>query len=308
MKIKKNLIFILAIIFIITIVFSYIIIHTNKISIADKQEVDIMANLPKKRFDINYVFKANFSNPEIAMDYYPYAFIAKVNKIIKTEYRDPTEIETVADGSQTEIIYKPYTIYDITVIENLKGEIIKNTNIPIEQVGGISQDNNSIVFPTGMDFLKENYYYIMLPYAADDTNELVLEAAHNVIELGELNDNTVKNSVLEIAKASKINELEADIEKYELSTEFNSVKNIDTNLKENNKVEGNTINEAYIREVDMEKINQNEITKTLTYKYASMSPVDMKYYEELAKSQGVKDYTTFYFATNMSKYDVNYGK
>lgn len=43
-------------------------------------------------------------------------------KIIKVFIKNKVEIELVPDGSQTEKIYKPYTIYDITVIENLNGD------------------------------------------------------------------------------------------------------------------------------------------------------------------------------------------
>ena len=63
-----------------------------------------------------------------------------------------------------------------------------------------------------------------------------------------------------------------------------------------------------VEQLSKEKRDNQEINKVLTYKQAIMTPIDMKYYEELAKKSGVKDYETFYFTKNMSKYDVNYKK
>lgn len=299
MKNKKTLIIGAISIITVSIVACFAIVFSNRMKIFEKNNADAFADLPKTRYNIDRIYKANFSNPEIVMDCYPYAFIAKVNKIIKTDYRDPSEIELTPDGSQMKKVYKPYTIYDITVIENLKGKIVKNTNIPIEQVGGILKDQDAVIFPRGMDFLKENYYYILLPYADDNTKELVLEASHNVIELGDLADNDIKDKVLNIARISKITDIETSLNNYEVFNQINSSPKNDSNIQD--------INEIYANGMNLEKINQNEITKILSYKYVSMTPVDLKYYENLASSQGlVADYKTFYFATNMSKYDVNY--
>ena len=151
----------------------------------------------------------------------------------------------------------------------MKGEIIEDSNITIEQVGGVSKEHDYIIFPTDMEFLKENYYYILLAYATANTGELRLESSYNVIELGTLSDKSTMKDILEISQMGKLDAVE---------------------------------------QLSKEKSNNEEINKILTYKQAVMTPIDTKYYEELAKSSGVKDYETFYFTKNMSKYDVNYKK
>lgn len=60
------------------------------------------------------------STPEKAMGISDYAFVAKVDKILRTEYKNPVEIEITANGEKKEMVYDPYTVYEITVIENIK--------------------------------------------------------------------------------------------------------------------------------------------------------------------------------------------
>lgn len=265
MKNKKSVFLIVGSLFIIIIISLIIVFSVGKNKEVFQNYNEKFAHLPK--VDMTSSFIVDISTPENAIDYYPYAFVAKVNKVIKTDYRDPIEREITADGSETKLIYKPYTIYDITVIENLKGEIVKDTNITIEQVGGVSQDNDYVIFPTNMEFLKENYYYILLPYSPTDTDGLRLESSYNVIELGELTDKETKKLVFEIAK-------EQD---FEIIDDFYNEKN-----------------------------DKDEIKKILTYKHASMTPTDMGKYENMAEQNGIQNYKEFYFATNKSKYDVNY--
>lgn len=265
MKNKKSFYLIIRILVIILITVSLIAFFNTEESIENYYEK--FADLP--RHNMEYSYALDISNPERAVDFYPYVFIAKVNKVIKTEYRNPMEVELTPDGSKTKVIYEPYTIYDITVIENLKGEIIENSNITIEQVGGVSKDQDYTMFPTNMGFLKENYYYILLAYASVNTGELRLESPYTVIELGTLSDKSTLQNILEISE-----------------------------IKEMDKIE----------QLSKEKNDNQEINKILTYKQAIMTPIDTKYYEQLAESSGVKDYKTFYFKKNMSKYDVNYKK
>ena len=167
---KKRFFLIVSILVIISIIVTFLVLLNAEESNRNYNEK--FADLP--RHNMEYTYALDVSSPEIAVDFYPYVFIAKVNKVLTTEYRNPTEVELTPDGSETKIIYEPYTIYDITVIENLKGEIIENSNITIEQVGGVSKNHDYTIFPTNMGFLKENYYYILLAYATANTGELRL--------------------------------------------------------------------------------------------------------------------------------------
>ena len=264
MKNKKILILIISI-FIIIVSISVVIFNINKPSKTYEDYNEKYGHLPRNEVFTDYV--VNMGNTEIVVDFYPYVFIAKVNKIIGTDYREPIEIEITPDGSVTETIYKPYTLYDISVIENIKGEIIKNENIIIEQAGGVSQNHDYIDFSKNEEFLRENYYYILLPYSPTDTDGLILENGHNIIELGELSNRRVREKVFEIARMQNFDEVE---------------------------------------KLYNEKSEIDEINKVVKYKYAAMTPVDEEYYKQLVGSQDSKDYTTFYSQKNVSKYDVSY--
>ena len=62
-----------------------------------------------------------------AIKYSDYAFIARVNFLKTTEYKYDDK--------------RPYTIYDISVIKNISGELIYSKNIELIQYGGINYGN-----------------------------------------------------------------------------------------------------------------------------------------------------------------------
>ena len=263
-KMKKIIIIILIIIVVIAVINIY-----NNRSISPKKYNEKFEELPRAELYVSYML--DFSDPKIVTDYYPYVFVAKVNTINHIEYRNPIKMEIEPTGLLTKTIYEPYTIYDITVLNNLKGEIITNNNIRLEQYGGVSQDNKFLTFADkNMSFLKENYYYIFFCYSPEDTDELAIFSSYNAIELGTLTDETVRNRIFEIARIQDFN----------------------------------TIDELYNG-----KDNEiPEINKVITYKHASMTPIDIEKYKNMAESQGVIDFENFFHKKNLSKYDVNYNK
>lgn len=261
-KMKKIIIIILIIVVVITAINIY-----NNRSIPPKKYNEKFEELPRTEPYVSYAL--NFSDPKILTDYYPYIFVAKVNNINHIEYRNPIKVELEPTGLLTKTIYEPYTIYDITVFNNLKGEIITNHNIRLEQYGGVSQDNKFLTFiGKNMSFLKENHYYIFFCYSPEDTDELAIFSSYNVVELGTLSDETIRNEVFEILEIQ----------------DFNTIKNL-------------------YKEKDIEN---NEINKIITYKYTSMSPIDIEMYKQMAASQGVISFEFFFPKKNISKYDVNY--
>lgn len=133
-----------------------------------------------KDLPINYTeacYAYDTSTPEKAIGVADYVFIAKINSILRTEYRFGTQ--------------GPYTVYSATVIQNIKGEIIKNENIEIVLHGGLNKDKSSYSFMSGMDFLNVGEYYILLPYTASD-GRLGISNRTSIVSLGKLNQNTVK--------------------------------------------------------------------------------------------------------------------
>jgi len=161
-----------------------------------------------KNLPINYthaVYEYDTSTPEQAIGVADYAFIAKVNNIVRTEYRYP--MEAVIDG-EIKTVTIPYTVYSITVIENIKGELLKTKDIEVMQYGGLEEDTKSYSFHEGMNLLNVGEYYILLVYASSEDGTLLIDSQDSVVSLGSIEENTltvVKNNVLPEVASRTIN-------------------------------------------------------------------------------------------------------
>ncbi len=56
----------------------------------------------------------------------------------------------------------PYTVYEIEVIENIKGGLILSKPIEFMQFGGLNKDKKSYTLVKNTSLLKKNEYYIIL--------------------------------------------------------------------------------------------------------------------------------------------------
>lgn len=97
----------------------------------------IYISLDSKMYDTSTI--------EGAIKYSDYAFIAKVNGIKTTEYKYDDKW--------------PYTIYDISINNNISGELITSKNIELIQYGGLNYDKKSYIFSEGEKYLNEGHYY-----------------------------------------------------------------------------------------------------------------------------------------------------
>lgn len=122
-------------------------------------------NLKNEELPIYYNearFVVDTSKPEEIIGWSDYVFLAKVNEEVRTEY---TGVRKRENGETTG---SPSTIYSITVIDNLKGKIKKNTPVEFKKDGGINMDGKSISLLEGDELLKEGKYYIIMGVANDD--------------------------------------------------------------------------------------------------------------------------------------------
>ncbi len=139
------------------------------------------------------------STPEKAIGISDYVFIAKVNKIARTEYKNSIETETgLNEKTKTTI---PYTIYNISVIKNIKGELITSEPIEFMQYGGLSEDGKSYILMEESSLLKTGDYYIIMgnTFEKDGENVEVAEPTR-VISLGNESDFSQKDSLNTITK------------------------------------------------------------------------------------------------------------
>ncbi|NCC86467.1 MAG: hypothetical protein EOM05_01180 [Clostridia bacterium] len=123
-----------------------------------------------------------------------YAFIGKVDKIIGTEYKFPVKTEK---GT----VSAPYTNYSVTVLENIKGELTKNTPITVQKSGGLSEDGKTYCVFEDDFLLNEGKTYVFFAYAQPDGSLLVSGANSNIL-IANVNEKTDITKTDEYKKVS----------------------------------------------------------------------------------------------------------
>ena len=161
-----------------------------------------------KNLPINYTcpsYAYDTSTPEQAIGLADYAFIGKINKILRTEYRHP--MQTVING-EIKTVASPYTIYEVNVIRNINGNLLTNENIEIAQKGGLEQDQLSYSFFEGMGLLNVGEYYILLGFTQPD-GSILFDNPGFVVSLGSLDEELTQTistkSTSEILSTTTIN-------------------------------------------------------------------------------------------------------
>lgn len=132
-------------------------------------------------------FMVNIENPEEIVGWGDYVFVAKVEEELRTEYTNVRESE---DGA---ITGKPYTVYSITVIDNLKGNLKKNKPIEFFKHGGVNYDGKSISLLEGDQLLESGKYYILIA-ASEADGRLGQGMPYSAIELDVSNKQEIVSS------------------------------------------------------------------------------------------------------------------
>ena len=136
------------------------------------------------------------SIPEQAVGISDYVFVAKVNGIARTDYIDTGSVELKLTGNQKKL--SPYTVYNVDIVKNIKGELITSEPIEYMQYGGINEDGKGYTYIPGTDFLEVGKYYLLLvnTFRADGG---ILETSdkYRIILLDDVeSDEDVENSEL----------------------------------------------------------------------------------------------------------------
>ncbi len=135
------------------------------------------AELTEETLEAVYLF--DVFNKEKVVGFVDYMFVAKIESIKGTTYR------AVSYNSDTkEYAGTPYTCYEITVVENIKGNLVLNEKIPLKKLGGISIDGKSYMHISKDTMPTENGYYLFLGYA-DSEGELYVCDPNSTIYLGD---------------------------------------------------------------------------------------------------------------------------
>lgn len=162
-------------------------------------------------------YALNVSTPEKAIGASRYVFVTKINSILRTEYLNPTKVESGLFSTET--VYDPYTVYSIDVIQNIKGELITSEPIELMQNGGLSKDGESYIFVEDSRPLNVGEYYIILTGAIEDGGILEVTNPDRIVSLGKIEVNVLQNiingNITENMKADEvINGVIEKIKKY----------------------------------------------------------------------------------------------
>ena len=145
---------------------------------------------------VTELYSYNTSIPEHAVGISDYVFVAKVNGIARTDYIDTGTVELSTTGNKE--IESPYTVYNIEVVKNIKGELITSEPIEYMQYGGVNEDGETYTFMEGTGLLETGKYYILLVNTfREDGGTLETSDQNRIILLDDVeNDEDLENSEL----------------------------------------------------------------------------------------------------------------
>lgn len=158
------------IILVIILVLEVGVIMLNKIN-------QSFEHLPVEKIKGSMVY--DMSTKEKSIGAVDNVFVAKINNIVKTVY-DENDI--------------PSTIYEIEVIENIKGNLPSNKTIELTQKGGLNKNKKSYTFYENAYLLEEGQEYIILAFVPFNNGDLVIHNEHTYIKLDN-NSISKKNSI-----------------------------------------------------------------------------------------------------------------
>lgn len=154
---KKNIIKVLVL---IVFIFEIGIISLNHL------KKDNLESLPIEKIQGSMVY--DMSTQEKAIGAADNVFVGKINKIIKTTY-DDNDI--------------PSTIYEVEVLENIKGELPIDKSINLTQLGGLNKNQKSYTFYENAYFLDLESVYLILAFVPFQNGDLVIHNEYTYIKL-----------------------------------------------------------------------------------------------------------------------------
>lgn len=129
----------------------------------------VNGNIPVSK--LHGSFSINFDNINELVGDADYVFVGTVISEDGTEYKHPIMGEA-ADGEEYEIA-SPYTNYTISVLDNIKGELVTDTEVPIQKSGGLAQDGSQYFVYEEDELPEQGSVYIFYAYAQPDGSLLV---------------------------------------------------------------------------------------------------------------------------------------
>ena len=123
-------------------------------------------------------FAINYNDLNQVVGSADYVFVGTVESDEGTVYKDYVTMETENGG--TKEVGTPYSNYMVTVIENIKGNLITEKPIPVQKSGGLSKDGTTIYLYEGDELPVVGGTYIFFAYAQQDGSLLISGPISNV--------------------------------------------------------------------------------------------------------------------------------
>jgi hypothetical protein len=130
-------------------------------------------------------FAIDMDNPYQVVGSADYCFVARVDAVEGVEYRDVVEKETSL--TETEKVGTPYTKYKVTILQNIKGKLSRNTPITVTKFGGIKEDQKSVLLFEGDALMEEGNVYVLLAHKQPD-GSLLTCGPNTTVEVTDLDD------------------------------------------------------------------------------------------------------------------------
>lgn len=146
-------------------------------------------NLPVEYLYADFAIDTN--NLYEVVGFADYYFIATVDEVVGTSYRNEVTLET-EDGGQRKVS-TPYTEYSVDVLRNIKGTLPEDESILLTKVGGVSRDEKSVVVYENDMMLEPGKTYAMT--ACVQQNGTLLVSGPNSCEMVENDVNTADSEV-----------------------------------------------------------------------------------------------------------------
>jgi len=201
---KKLIIFLVLTVAIISVVLVSVYfsksINTENVAQVDSTEIsaesgEYLNGKPISRLQGSFAIDVN--NPRELVGDADYVFVAEVVSEDGTEYLFPIEVET--DDGGTKVVTSPYTNYSIKVVEDIKGNLVTDTVIPIQKDGGLFEDGSMYQLYEDDELPVVGETYIFYAYAQEDGSLLISGPNSNVkmdmpngTQLSDLEEEVVK--------------------------------------------------------------------------------------------------------------------
>ncbi len=161
-------------------------------------KTDLYNGLPVAWSNGSYFY--DISTPEKAIGVSDYTFVAKINQQLRTEHK-----YVGTEGLDNGI---PYTIYSISVIKNIKGELITSKPIEFMQYGGLELDKKAYQLPVNGELLEVGSYYILMvqTWGGEEGNVIETGIPSNIVKLGTSLDSKNATTLIQNYSAAYENE------------------------------------------------------------------------------------------------------